>query len=140
MTPSRQRRSRCGVAAVWALVVLAVVATVSAALVGRFAATRRQVDAYRNRTQAEALARAGYELAVARLLTKPDDLAETATPIPGGEVKVVAKKDAGGVYRVASVARYAPDGAPAVALTVSRAVKRVESPDGVRVEAVPDKP
>jgi hypothetical protein len=117
--------------------VLAVVAAVSVAATGRFVLARREADAYRNRLQAEWLARSGYELAVGKLLANPDGYTgETATPIPNGEVKIVVGKETVGkdVYRVECTARYPAGDRAAVVRTVTRTVKRTDDAGRARIE------
>ncbi|OWK47004.1 hypothetical protein [Fimbriiglobus ruber] len=144
MTANAHRRPpRRGVATIWALVVLSVVSVFSAVAVTRFVAVRRQLDAHRNRLQADWLARAGYELAVARVLSNPEGYAgESVALIPGSEVKITVRKEPGtdGGYRVDSEARYPAGGRETVVRTIHRAVKRVVEPKGVRVESVPVDP
>jgi len=127
MTRSRRGSlNRRGAAIVWVLVVLAVVSVFSAASLARFVACRRQLDIAQNRVQAEWLARSGYELAVGRLLADPDGYTgETTTLIPGGQVKIIVKKDPdkNGVYRVDSEARYTTYPG-VVVFTVRRTLKR----------------
>lgn len=133
MTRTRDRRR--GMAAVWALVVVAVVSALSAAAAVRMATARRQVDAARNRAQAEWLARAGHELAVGRLLAAPAGYTgETATPIPGGEVTVVVRPDPAekGVYRIECAARF-PAADRGVVSRLDRTVRRTDDPDGARI-------
>lgn len=131
MTRTTRRR---GVAAVWALVVVAVVSALTAAATLRMLAARRHAEAHRDRAQAEWLARAGYELAVDRLLTADGYTGEKATLLPDGEVTIAVRPDpdAKGVYRVTSEARYPATGRTVVA-KVERAVRRADGPDGVRV-------
>lgn len=135
-------RPRRGITAVWALVVVAVVSALSMAAVVQFASARRQTDRYRNSVQAEWLARAGYELAVARLLIRPDGYTgETATPAPEGEVKITVRADpaAKGVYRVECEAHYPAEGRGVVA-RLERTVRRTEEDaQGSRIEPVTDK-
>jgi hypothetical protein len=129
---------RPGIAAIWLLVVLAALSMLSAAVVGQLSAARRQVDAHRNRLEAEWLARAGYELAVAHLLAEPNGYTgETVKPIPGGEVKIVVRKEPGdnGPYKVDCEARYPVGERNVVVKVVQRACKRVEGPGGARIEA-----
>jgi hypothetical protein len=134
---------RPGAASIWALVVLAVVSAMSVAAVGQFAAARRQVDAHGHQIQADWLARAGYELAVARVLADPTGYTgETVTPIPAGEVKIVVRKDPDvkDVYRIESQARYPAGERGAVVQTVRRSFKRIDGPQGVRIEPAPNDP
>lgn len=135
MTRATGRR---GMAAVWALVVVAVVSALTAAAAARVLAARRHADAHLDRVQAEWLARAGYELAVDRLLAADGYTGEKVAPVAGSEVAVEVRPDpdAKGVYRVSSEARYPTAGRPVVA-RVERAVRRADGPDGVRVTPVP---
>jgi len=131
-------RTRRGVSAIWVLVVLAVISTISVAAVGRFVAARRQVDAHRTRVQADYLALAGYEMAADKLLTDPKYAGETLAPITGGEVKIAVQKDPGesAIYRIESEARFSGNGRITVVRTVKRAIKRVAGLNGVRLETV----
>ncbi|MFO0797857.1 MAG: hypothetical protein U0804_10285 [Gemmataceae bacterium] len=134
MTGARGRRA---VASVWAVAVVAVVSALTLAATARLVASRKHADAHRNRLQAEWLARAGYELAVDRLLTAENYTGEKATPVPGGEVAVTVQPDADakGVYRVVAEARF-PAGERAVVSRLERSVRRTDGPDGVRVVPV----
>jgi hypothetical protein len=133
------RRRRPGSAAIWVLVVLAFVSTMSLTAVGRFGNARHALDAYTHRTQAEWLARSGVELAAARLLAGPDGYAgETVKPLPRSEVRIVVRKDLTerDVYRVECEARYPTDVTGVVVRSVSRSLKRVDGPKGARIELV----
>ncbi len=124
----------------WALVVIATVTTVSAVCVAQFAAARKQTDMFRNRIEADLLARGGCELASARLLTDPEGYAgETVTPIPASTVKITVRKDAKdkNIYRIESEARYPDNERNPVVKTERRALKRIEEGKGVRIEVVP---
>lgn len=138
---TRGTHRRRGMAAVWALVVVAVVSAFAAAAAARLMAARRHAEAERDRAQAAWLARAGFELAVGRLLEKADYAGETAAPVPGGEVKVAVHPDpaAKGTYRVECEARYPVPGR-AVVSRIDRTVRRAGGPDGVRVAPVPPGP
>jgi type II secretory pathway pseudopilin PulG len=135
---TRAREPRRGMAAIWALVVVAVVSAMTLAAAARMAGARKRVDGDRNRAQAEWLARAGYELAVGRLLAAPDGYpGETATPVAGGEVKIVVRTDPDGkgVYRIECEARF-PAAAHGVVSRLDRAVRRSDGSDGVRITPV----
>ena len=137
MIQSSHRR-RAESAAIWVLVVLAFVSTMSLTAVGRFGSARRALDAYTNRAQAEWLARSGVEVAAARLLADPNGYSgETIKPLPRSEVRIVVRKDSTeqDVYRVQCEARY-PTDARVVVRSVTRALKRVDGPKGVRIEPV----
>jgi hypothetical protein len=122
---------------------LGIVSALSAATAFRFAATRQQVDAHRNRLQAEWLARSGYELAVARVIADPEKLTgETVTLVPKSEVKISIRKDSGekSTYRIESEARYPVGESATVVRTVRRTLKRIEGPKGVQIESVSNQP
>ena len=138
---TRTRTPRRGVGSIWALVVLSVVSALSVAAVARFSAARREIDHARHRAQAEWLARSGYELAVAKILAKPDGYpGETLAPIPASELKIAVTTDPKdpALYTVVSTARYPLGDAKAAVQTVRRAVRRVETPAGVRLDPRPD--
>jgi len=123
----------------WALAVIATVTTISAAGVVQFAAARRQTDIHRNRIEADWLARAGCELAAGRLLANPGGYAgETVTPIPASKVKITVRQDEKqmNVYRIESEARFPDNERDVVVHTERRTLKRVEGPQGVRLESV----
>jgi hypothetical protein len=134
------RPYRRGLATIWALIVIAAVTTATAVAVAQFAAARRQTEMYRNRIEADWLARAGCELAAGRLLTDPEGYTgETASPIPGSKVKIVVHKDGKdkNIYRVESEARYPDNERNLVLRTERRALKRIEEGQGVRIESAP---
>jgi len=149
------------------LLVIAVVSGFSAVAVIRTASTRKQLELNRNRLQADWLARSGYEIAVGRLLAKPDGYTgETVQLIAGSEVKIVVKKgfgkkdddkkndgkkddkkddkkkegdkkdaDDAGIFRVECEARY-PVGPQVVVISLRRTLKRIEGPQGARIETI----
>jgi hypothetical protein len=123
MTVNDRRPSRSGVAILWALVVFAVLGVTSATAAWQFGAARRELARRSNRLQTVWLARAGCELAAARLLADPAGYTgETVAPIPDAEVKITVEKDAAkpDTYRVRCEASY-PVGERG---TVSRVVTR----------------
>ena len=158
----RGGRARSGGVAIWVLLVIAVVSGFSAVAVIRTASTRKQLELNRNRLQADWLARSGYEIAVGRLLAKPDGYTgETVQLIAGSEVKIVVKKgfgkkedgkkddkkddkkkegdkkdaDDAGIFRVECEARY-PVGPQVVVISLRRTLKRIEGPQGARIETI----
>jgi type II secretory pathway pseudopilin PulG len=84
---------RSGAALIWALVVLSVLGITSAVAVREFATARRTIAIHQNRIQAEWLARAGAELAVARLLADDNYIGETIEPIPNAPVRITIERD-----------------------------------------------
>jgi hypothetical protein len=85
---------RRGVAAVWMLVVLAILSAVVMATTWQHLAARRMLDQRHKQLQADWLARAGVELVVERLLSKPGDYSgETLTPLPGSKVQITVRSE-----------------------------------------------
>jgi hypothetical protein len=122
--------------------VIAVVSATAMTATLQFANLRKQVDADRNRTQAHWLARSGVELAADRLLTNPDGYSgETASPIPGGEIKITVRKNMKkeNVYEVESEGRFR-ESKKVVVITDRRSLKVQKSDKGARVEVVADDP
>jgi type II secretory pathway pseudopilin PulG len=134
---------RRGAAAVWALVVLAVLAATTAAVTAQLLANRRWLDQRHNQLQAAWLARAGAELAAARLLTDPSGYTgEAVEPIPASQVRVDVHREPGSpdTFRVTSEARYPTDGQVVVLRSVERRLRRTVANDRVRIEVLADAP
>jgi len=124
---NRTRTNRRALAAIWALVVLAVVTTVSAAAIAQIVAARRQIDGHRHRLQADWLAQSGFEIATAGILADPESYTgEAATLIPHGEIKIVVARDAtdGDTFKIEVTARYPADDPTAAVSHVRRPFKR----------------
>ena len=135
-------RGRAGAAAIWTMLVIAIVTVMIAATTARFTSARRQTEAYQQRTQCEWLARTGYEIAVAKVIADPEGYpGETIAPIEKCEVKIAVQRDPDtkGVYRVTSEARF-PLGTRGSTATVSRSFRRIAGANGIRIEPLPDKP
>jgi len=141
-TPNGNRTRRCGVALLWAVVILAVLGVMMATAAWQFAAARRGLAARHNRLQAQWLARSGCELAAARLLADPADYAgEVVEPVPDGQVRITVEKDKADTFRVRCEARYPVGDNAAAMLTVRRTATRRGDGDNARIElAVPDNP
>src|SRR5207248_9086043 len=93
--------------------------------------------------QPDALADAGVERAVARLLADPATAKdETVELIPDSqlhiEIRAVPGKD--NIFRVTSEARYPKDGPEFVRRSLSRSVKRVTRDNQIRIEILPAAP
>src|SRR5437879_6089497 len=90
------RGTRRAVAALWMLVVLAVLTTVLATTTWQHLTARRLLDQRHKQLQAAWLARAGVELAAARLLSNPAEYTEdVATLLPGAQVHVTVQREQG---------------------------------------------
>src|SRR5947209_6972757 len=106
------RPGRRGVAAVWALVILIVLTALMANITWLHLAGRRVLDQRHRQLQAEWLARAGLELAAARLLANPAGYSgETVTLLPASEVRILVQPEAGSRdrFQVTSTATYPTD-------------------------------
>ena len=129
---------RRGLAAIWALVVLAVITVLMTLITWQSLAGLRQADRRDHQLQAEWLARSGLELAAARLLAAADFKGETLEPVPRSRVtiSVETKPDAPGLFRVTSEARYPVEGRLSVVRTATREFRRVADKERTRVEVV----
>jgi type II secretory pathway component PulK len=134
---SRNGRKRSGAALLWALVVLAVLGVTLATAASQFTAARRGLDQRSNRLQTVWLARAGCELAAARLLADATGYAgETVAPIADAEVKITVEKNAtkADTYRVRCEASYPVGQRGTVLRVVTRTVTRRTDAGTTRVE------
>ena len=134
--------ARPGIAAIWTLVVIAVVSAAAMTATVQFANIRKQVDLDRNRAQALWLARSGFELAADRLMANPDGYTgETVSPIPAAEIKIVVRKDTKreGVYQIESEGRLL-GGMKIVKQTDRRSLKLQKTDKGFKVEVVANEP
>jgi hypothetical protein len=123
------------------VVALTVVASLSAAVTWQCLASRHLLDSRQHQLQAEALARAGVELAAGRLLADPAGYkGESAELIPGSLVRVEVRPDpaSADVFRVTSEARFPRDGRGVVGRSVTRTFRRTTRDKQVRLEVVPE--
>ena len=142
-TPASAPRpsSRRGSALLIAVAALAVVSVVMAAVTWQCLAGRRLLDRRQNQLQAESLARAGIELAAARLLTDPAGYrGESVEPIPGAEVHIEVRANPGAadVFRVTSEVRFPRDEPDMVRRSATRSFRRTSRGNEVRLEVVTD--
>jgi hypothetical protein len=143
---SRTAHFRQGLAAIWALVILAVITVLMTLITWQGLAGLRQAERREHQLQADWLARSGLELAAARLLAADDFKGETFEPVPRSRVTITVetKPDSPGFVRVTSEARYPVEGRLSVVRTATRVFRRVADKERVRVEVVPspgwDKP
>lgn len=130
---------RRGVAAAWAIVVLGVLGLILGTLAVQLVANRGVLNRREDRAQSLWLARAGIELAAARLLGDPAGYqGETVKPVPEGQVKITVQADKGApnVFVVTSEARY-PTGNPHPVVEVAaRRFRRSVDKGQVRLEAI----
>lgn len=128
------KHPRSGMAALWALLVLGVLAAMTAAATRQFALLRRAADQREARLQATWLARSGIELAVAKLAADANYTGETAK-LAGGECRITVTK-IGDRYRISCEATLSSHRSSPITLTESRTVKRLDA-SGVRIEFTP---
>lgn len=113
----------------WALVVLSVLGTMSVLATKEFGTARRLLAMRQHRIQAEWLARAGAEIAVARLLDDTGYTGGSVEPLPFGPVEITVEKDAAkpGIYRIRCEATYPTGDYRVVHFALSRtATRRVD--------------
>jgi hypothetical protein len=128
---------RIGVALVLALAVMAVLTVVLSVLAVQVVSQRQMVRQRHKQLQADWLARAGVELAAARLLKNPGGFNEVHNElVPDATVRVTVEKTDGDDYLVtADAAVSAEEGSP-VERTASARFRRTESGGLVRLEAL----
>jgi type II secretory pathway pseudopilin PulG len=133
------KAKRKGVALIAALVVMAVLAVVLTVVSVQVVAQRNLLRNRERQLQAEWLARAGVELAVARLLNSPKDFSEEKRDLaPAGKVKIDAKKSAADVYVVSAEAEVALPDEKAVIRTAGSRFRRIDSGGVIRLQALRD--
>lgn len=139
-TPAfNQRSRRTGIAVLWALVVLSVLSATSATAAWQFTTARRRLEARQYRMQVQWLARAGAEVAAARLLADPADYAgEALELLPDSQVRISVTKDAArpDAYRIECEARYPVSGPGASTHYLTRSATRKTEGTKVRIELV----
>jgi type II secretory pathway pseudopilin PulG len=129
---------RSGMAAIWALVVVAVVSVMVGLIVAQFLAVRRAVDHRHHQLQALWLAQAGIELAAGHLLNSPTvPPEETVNLISQGQVHIKIEPVPAGsdIFLVTSEARYPLDQG-AVVRSLTRRFHRVVAKDNVHLEVI----
>ncbi len=138
-TKSSCRPARRGIAAAWALVVLAVLTVVMGVITWQSVTGFRRADHRQAQLQALWLARSGVELAAARLLDDPTGYTgETLTLIPRSQVRIEVKTDPkqDNTFLVTCEARYPADERDSVLRSQLRRLRRVVEKDRVRLEVV----
>ncbi len=141
MRHTRAGLLRRGFAVMGALTALVLVAALLAMVALHTTANHNLARRRHEQLQAAWLARAGVELAIERLLSRPGGYTgETAEPIPQGRVWVTVEQEKGapGTFRVTSEAHYPVDAGKVPAeRTVMCRVRRVSEGERVRIEVVP---
>jgi type II secretory pathway component PulK len=134
MKPSNHRK---GIALLMALVAMAIVTLAMTMLVTQIVAQRRLVQQRQRQLQAEWLARAGVELAAARLLDSAaafsDDKQEV---LPDTKLKIAVEKSGADAFTVAVEAQVGLQDGPAVFRRVNARFRRSDKSGAVRLEAI----
>jgi hypothetical protein len=137
---SSPRFSRRGFAAIWILVVLAVLMIVIELLAVQTANGIRRADHHHHQIRALWLARSGVELAAARLLANPPDYkGETLEVISRSQVHIEVHKasDNPDIFQITCEARFPTDERGSVLRSHSFRFRRITDKDQVRLEVVP---
>ena len=131
-------RTRRGSALLIVVAALAIVSALLAAITWECVAGRRLVERRQVQLQADALARAGVELAAQRLLRDPASYqGESVELLPGGHVRIEVRADPKrtDVFQVTSEARYPGDGSERVVRSAKRTFRRTSRNNEVQLEA-----
>jgi hypothetical protein len=123
----------------WVVVILALLAAVMGMVLFQVRTGIRQLDQRQNRLQAEWLARAGLDLAAARLLDQPTGYSgESLELMPHAQVHVEVKGRPGApdVFEVTSIAHYPIEDRATVVRTETRHFRRTIDKGRVRLEVV----
>jgi hypothetical protein len=137
------RAHRRGVATVWMLIVLAVLSALLTAITWQHLSGRRTLDQRQKQLQAVWLARAGVELAAARLLSNPAEYkAESLSLFPGSEVRLTVRTEPNmpNTFVVTSEAHYRTDEPQPVTRVLTRQFRRVVDKERVRLEHAGQEP
>jgi hypothetical protein len=129
---------RKGLALVTALVVMAALAVILAVVGAQIVAQRQTVNQRHRQLEAQWLARAGVELAAARLLEKPDAFTkENLQLVSNSKVRIVIEKLAQDLYAITAEAEVGPADEPTVIRTATGLFRRTDSDGVVRLQALP---
>jgi hypothetical protein len=121
------------------LVILFVLGSLMALITWQSLAGRRALDRRQNEIQAVWLARAGIELAAARLLTNPTGYTgESVELIPGSQIKIEVRseQEEPNTYVVSSEVHYSSDLPHLVIRSLTSRFRRVVDKDRARLEIV----
>jgi type II secretory pathway component PulJ len=130
----RPRAPRSGFALMMVLVALGILAVLLGSIALQFSINRRNAERRANQLQSLWLARAGLDLAAAKLLANADYRGETTSLVDEGALRIDVRRD-NDVYRVTAEATYPAAGLLPVVREASRTFRRVGG-ERVRLEAL----
>ena len=137
MRYSRTSTRRQGVALVMALVVMAILAVILTVVTRQIVSQRHTLHHRHRQLQAEWLARAGVELAAARLLEDPTAFAqENHDLLPDAMVRIVVEKAGQDMYTVTVEAELGPKDEALMVRTSRSRFRRAESDGAIRLQAL----
>jgi hypothetical protein len=135
---TRAYTRRAGVALVMALVAMAALAVILSVVTRQIVAQRQVLDQRHRQLQAEWLARAGVELAAARLLNDPSPFSEEKQDLlPDAKVHIAVEKTGQDLYTVKVEAVLGAKEETPMARTANRGFRRVANDGEVRLQALP---
>ncbi|HWY85229.1 MAG TPA: cell division protein FtsL [Gemmataceae bacterium] len=142
MRYSRTSARRQGIALVMALVVMAILAIILTVVTRQIVSQRHTVHQRHRQLQTEWLARAGVELAAARLLDNPADFVqENHDLLPDATVRIVVEKAGQGLYTVTVEAELGPQDEALMVRTSHGRFRLANSDGAIRLQALrPEKP
>jgi hypothetical protein len=131
---------RRGVAIMWALVIVTVLALVSATAVWQMSAGRRALERRQNGLQALWLARSGAELAADRLMANPDYTGESIELIADSDLRIAVEKEptAKDSYRIHCEAHCPAAGPGSIGKVLTWKATRRGEPAAIKLELVSD--
>jgi type II secretory pathway pseudopilin PulG len=128
---------RPGVAIIAALVVMAILTILLTVVTMQIAAQRQTLRNRHRQMQAEWLARAGVEFAVARLLESPAGFSQEQTDLlPDAKVHIVVERSAPGVYSITADAAVGQKDEAPVRRSANARFRRTDTKGAVRLQAV----
>lgn len=130
--------ARKGMALITALVVMAVLAIILSVVTMQVVSQRRTIQQRTRQMQADWLARAGVELAVARLLESPVAFMDDKQQLqPDAKLRITVEKSGADLFTVTAAATVGAKDEPLVARTASGLFRRTDKGGVVRIEPVP---
>ena len=137
MNPTRTSRARRGLALLMALVAMAVITVVLSVITTQIITQRQMVRQRQRQFQAEWLARAGVELAAAKLLESPTAFVDPKQElVPDSKLRIVVEKAEGDAFKVTADAEVGlAEGRP-VSRSATSHFRRTDKGGTIRLEAV----